>query len=172
MITEIFTTKEEIQKYLKDSGYAEHRYKIHDDLSVEIFDGQLDISNDKTKTIPFKCKNIKMICISKRVPIETFEGFNLPEGLKTLNAPCTSLKSTKGLPSSLTLLDISNTQVEYLEGLPEGLLFLDASNSSLKSPNGIPETVINLNLSGTEAEFLVEQRTCTLDDILKIFGIQ
>jgi Leucine-rich repeat (LRR) protein len=118
MITEMFTTEQEIKDFLKECGVFQKNYKIHEDLTVEILNDELDLSYADIKIIPFKFIGVKDLIISY-TQIEIFEG--LPEGLEKLWAYKTPLKSTKGLSSSLKFLDISDTLVEYLENLPEGL---------------------------------------------------
>jgi hypothetical protein len=144
MITEMFKTKKEIKDFLSSFGYGGDEYKIHRDLSVSFDIGDLCLSGEDIKIIPFKIRILEGLYISE-TGIESFEDLNLPEGLKTLEAYDTPLKSTKGLPSTVENLDISYTLVEYLEDLPKGLKKLYVSNTPVKSLEGIPGNLEILN---------------------------
>jgi hypothetical protein len=123
MITEMFKTKQEIKEFLIEYSDVNTEYTIHDDLTVEFFNGGLCFSgiqpSDRIpQIIPFKCINIKSITYSG-ISIENFEGLNLPEGLREITVFDSPLKSTKGIPSTVEKLVIHNTKIEYLEDIPK-----------------------------------------------------
>jgi hypothetical protein len=71
MITEMFTTKQEIRDFLEHFGYNKKQYKIRKDLTVEILNGVLNLSNADIKVIPFKFFGVRDLNISQ-TQIEVF----------------------------------------------------------------------------------------------------
>jgi hypothetical protein len=64
MITEMFTTKQEIRDFLKEHKLFQKNYKIHEDLTVEILNGFLDFKYANIKIIPFKFIGVKKLDIA------------------------------------------------------------------------------------------------------------
>jgi hypothetical protein len=52
MVTEMFKTRAEIVEFLKSNNYKKTQYKIHEDLSVELFKEGMFVPNKDIKIIP------------------------------------------------------------------------------------------------------------------------
>jgi hypothetical protein len=149
MITEMFTTKQEIENFLKTCKYEIADYIVHDDLTVEFFDRRLEILNVDMKLVPFKYINVEEVFIHN-TGIESLESLNLAREVKIIHVSNCPLKSTKGLPNTVEKIRLSNTLVEYFEGFPEGMKEIYVNDSPLKTTKGIPKTVTFVSMVRTK----------------------
>src|SRR5947199_6136855 len=62
--------------------------------------------------------------------------------LKRLVARETSISNLRGLPRSLTSLDISYTDISSLRDLPESIQFLDVTNTKITGFSHIPDSLV------------------------------
>jgi hypothetical protein len=154
MITEMFTTKEQIIDFLDTCHIKPNEYKIHDDLTVDFFDGKLNLFYmEEIKIIPFKFSGVRELQLAY-TSIESLEDLNLPEGIIKIKAYGTPLKNTKGVPSTVEHLDVSDTKIKCFKRLPEGLKELYANNTLLKNTKGVPSTVVILDIYRTKIKTL------------------
>lgn len=74
--------------------------------------------------------------------------------LRILLAAKTKVRNLRGLPSTVSTLDLSYTRVTDLGDLPESLVFLDITNTGVTDLSKIPDTLTSLAVGGTQIKSL------------------
>jgi Leucine-rich repeat (LRR) protein len=143
MITEMFTTKEQIKDFLMKKGVGE--YAIHDDLTVDIFNRSVSFERSNLKIIPFKINFVYELNLAFN-HIENLE--TIPKNVRYLNLSKNELKTLEGAPDSLIKLDVSWNKIDSLKGLKEGLKILDIKcNEDISFLKFLPKSVKVLDVS-------------------------